>query len=208
MSQGDSELQAIDPRAETRARYSAVINEFRGLLGATEAPVQAFLEAHPELLSPTHTKMWRKLPLGGHVTDFVFREASNDYLLVELEAPNRSLFRKDGQPHHDLVHALSQITDWLRYVEDNHDTAQRELGLTGISTAPRCLVVIGRSAGLTASDRRKLTTIANQYPKVRILTYDDLLTTAKATIENLLGTLSDASGTAKIFYAWGQSKSE
>jgi hypothetical protein len=194
------QLHAIDPSAASRARFAVLLTELRGLLGAAESPVQLFLERNPMLLSQTHTYAWPKLALGNRVTDFVFREAGNDYLLVELEAPTRRLFRKDGQPHQDLVHAMSQVADWVRYIEDNHDAVERELGLPGISTSPRCLIVIGRSSDLTIRDKRMLTTMNNQSPKLRILTYDDLLDVAKANIENMLGTLRDTRGSADIFY--------
>jgi hypothetical protein len=46
-----------------------------------------------------------------------------------LEKPPRSLFRKDGQQHEELTHALGQITDWRRYLEDNLRGVQKEPGL-------------------------------------------------------------------------------
>jgi hypothetical protein len=64
-------------------------------------------------------RSWSKLRFGKRISDFVFREASGDYLLVELEKPARSLFRKDGQQHEELTDALDQVTDWRRYLEDN-----------------------------------------------------------------------------------------
>jgi hypothetical protein len=197
----ERELHAIDPNAAARAQYGSLLKEFEDLLGGLESPVQAFLENNPQLLSPTHRRMWRKLPLGKHITDFVFREPANEYQLVELEAPTRSLFRKDGQPHEDLVHAMNQISDWLRYIEDNLATVQHELDLVDISTSPRRLIVIGRSADLTPDNRRKLTTLQNENPKLKILTYDDLLVTARTVIENLLGPLWDTKGAAEIYYA-------
>jgi hypothetical protein len=45
---------------------------------------------------------------------------------VELEAPIRELFRKDGRQREELTHALNQITDWVRYIEDNCDSTKRE----------------------------------------------------------------------------------
>ncbi len=196
----EQQFHAIDPRAAARKQFALLLREFGQLLGGPEAPLQSFLEDHPELLSPSHTRVWRKLKIGANITDFVFREASNDYLLVEIEAPKRTLFRKNGQPHGELVHAISQVTDWLRYIEDNLATVQRELGLTGISVSPSSLIVIGRSEGLTNDDRRRLTTLQNQSPKLRIFTYDDLLATAKANVENMLGTLWDTEGSAEVFY--------
>jgi hypothetical protein len=193
--------QAVDPNAAARKQSIALFREFEGLLTGLEDPVQDFLKKHPEILSPTHTRMWPKLPIGARSTDFVFREPPKDYLLVEIEAPIRSLFRKDGQPHQELVHAINQVTDWLRYIEDNVSTVRGELGLHGISVQPRSLIVIGRSKDLTSDDRRKLTTLQNMVPKLQILTYDDLLATARASAENLLGPLWDLPSGTEVFYA-------
>jgi hypothetical protein len=123
------------------------------------------------------------LRLGSRETDFLFREASGDYLLVELEQSTLRLFRRDGHPTAELNQALGQITDWKRYLEDNLATVQWELGLPGISTNPRSLVVIGRSQSLNPENKRKLNTIENERPKTKILTYDDLLETAGATLK-------------------------
>jgi hypothetical protein len=192
---------ALDPRAAARKEAQAVLREFEALLDGQEAPLQTFLTKHPELLCPTYKKVWEKAPFGTRVSDFVFREPSDEYFLVEIEAPIRPLFRKKGtQPHEALVHAQDQITDWLRYIEDNLDTVQRELGLSGISTTPHCLIVIGRSASLTPAGKRKLTTMQNMTPKLTIMTYDDLLANARATFENLLGPLWDPGGQAEVYY--------
>ena len=140
------------------------------------------------------------MPLGDHETDFVFREPSGDYLLVELEQPSHPLFRKDGHQRQSLTHAIGQTTDWKRYLEDILPTVQRELGLEGISSNPKSLVVIGRSATLTENNRRTLTTIENTSPKLKIMTYDDVLSNARATLENLLGPLWGLGANTEVYY--------
>lgn len=194
---------SIDPRASTRRQYAALLADFKALLDSNpdrEQTLQAFLQAHPELLSPNKTHMWPKLPFGKHITDFVFRDAVNEYLLVELERSTLSLFRQDGHATAELNHAHSQILDWKRYIEDNLATVQKELGLTGISSNPAGLVVIGRSSDLNADTRRKLTTMSNAIPKLRIMTYDDVYENAKAVLENFLGPMSDIGGTTRVYY--------
>jgi hypothetical protein len=193
------QLDAIDPRAATRREYSSLLNEFRSLLNGPESGLHDFLEAHPQLLSPSHLRMWTKVPLGRRVTDLVFKEP-NDYLLVELEAPSRPLFRKDGQQAQELTHAIDQVHDWLRYIEDNLNTVRREVGLDGISSHPACLVVIGRSASLSEDDRRKLATMQGTLPKFRILTYDDVLLAATQSITNLLGPIPATTGAVEVYY--------
>jgi Domain of unknown function (DUF4263) len=196
-------LSNLDPRASTRRLYASLLGEFKVLLDSNperEQALQTFLQKHPVLLCPTHVQMWPKLAFGATVTDFVFRDATHEYLLVELERSTLQLFRQDGHPTADLTHAQGQIIDWKRYLEDNLHTAQRELGLVGISTNPGGLLVIGRSHSLLPKDRRKLQTMMNESPKLRIMTYDDVYENAKAVFENLLGPMWDTGGATQIYY--------
>ena len=119
---------------------------------------------------------------------------------MEIEAPIRELFRKDGQQREELTHALNQISDWIQYIANNKQRVEEELGLTGISTNPRTLVVIGRSASLTEENRAKLATLQAQQNKLRILTYDDLLVTARTNLERILGPLDLQGQNVEFFY--------
>jgi len=199
----DAQLSNLDPRASARRQYAALLADFKALLDSDpsrEQILQSFLQENPELLCPTHVRMWPKLPLGATITDFVFRDANHEYLLVELERSTLPLFRQDGHATADLTHAQGQIVDWKRYLEDNLQTVQRELGLAGITPNPNGLLVIGRSQSLLPSNRRKLQTMANESPKLRIMTYDDVYENAKAVLENLLGPIWDTGGATQIYY--------
>lgn len=199
-----SNLSGLDSRGAARKRYAALIEEFETLLAGPEEPAHQFLKNHPELLCTTHDRFWSKLSfgqgVGKKVSDFVFREPYNDYQLVEIEAPYRELFRKDGQQRVELTHAIDQTTDWVQYIADNKPRVESELGLEGISTNPRILVVIGRSASLTHENRRKLVTLQAQHNKLRILTYDDLIATSRANLERILGPLAIRAENAEIYY--------
>ena len=184
-----AQLASLDGRVEARRRYAALLREFEALLDGPEEPVHQFLKAHPELVCPTSDKRWSKVPFGDRVSDFVFRQAHEDYELVEIEAPYRELFRSDGQQRQELTHAINQILDWVGHIQRNHLEVEEVLGLTGISTNPRCLVVIGRSASLTEENRKKLATLVSMSNKLRVLTYDDLLASARATLTQILGPL-------------------
>jgi Domain of unknown function (DUF4263) len=134
------------------------------------------------------------------VSDFVFREPYNDYQLVEIEAPIRKLFRKNGQQREELTHAINQIMDWIQYIANNKQRVEEEFGLVGISTNPRSLVVIGRSSSLTEENRRKLATLQAQQNKLRILTYDDVIAAARANLERLLGPLTLKGENAELYF--------
>lgn len=198
----DNYFASLDPKLPARKRYSLLLEEYRLLLESSpdEEALQVFLRKNPSLLCPSYMAMWPKQPLGATVTDFIFRDATGDYLLVEIEKANHSLFTKSGHPTHQLQHAISQVRDWRRYLEDNLGTVQRELGLHGISANPRGLVVIGRSSQLDARTRRTLTTMENEAPKTKIMTYDDVYLGAKAVVENLLGPLWNVEGNTQVYY--------
>lgn len=195
-----AQLAAIDPNVPARRAFKAILDELVRLLNGPEEPAHQFLKQHPEIISPTHTAAWSKLPLGNRVTDFVFREPSNDYVLVEIESPLRDLFRKDGQQRQELTHAFNQIIDWRIFIENNLQRVREDIGLLGISSNPRSLIVIGRSAALTEEDRRKLATLQGQIPRLRILTYDELIQSSKAMAENLFGPLDITGENVEIFY--------
>src|SRR5215471_8190330 len=72
-----------------------------------------------ELICPTFDAYWSKKKFGKNVSDFVFREPHDKYTLVEIEAPHRLIFRKDGHPRQMLTHAIAQIRDWVRFIQDN-----------------------------------------------------------------------------------------
>lgn len=196
----EASLMQLDGREGARNRYHQLLEELEGLLGGREEPAHQFLKAHPELISPTHDAMWSKHKFGSHVSDFVFREPPDDYVLVEIEAPHRKLFRKDGQPRAELTHAINQIDDWLVYVQDKGRSVDESLELPGIGSAPRCVVIIGRSADLSPENRRKLKVMESQRPRLAIQTYDDLLSRARTNLERLYGPLSMRGNGLKLYF--------
>jgi len=199
----EGQFQSLDPNASARQQFAGLLNDYKALLDSNperEEILQVFLRNHPALLCPTHTRVWPKLALGARETDFVFLEASGDYVLVELERSTHRLFRKDGDSTQALNHARGQVIDWKRYLEDNLATVQREVGLVGISANPKSLIVIGRSQFLTLQHRRKLVSIENESPRLKIMTYDDVYESAKAVIQNLLGTIWEVYGNTQVYY--------
>ncbi len=200
----ESHYQSLDQKSGARKHYSSILNDFKNLLESNperEEELQVFLRDRPYLLCPTHIKMWPKLAIGENVTDFVFKEANSNYLLVEIEKSTHSLFRRDGHARNEVTHAVGQITDWKRYLAANLRTVQNELGLDGISANPMGLVVIGRSDALTSKNRSKLSAMNDGYSNLKIETYDEVYKNAKAVIENLFGSLDVISNSeTQIYY--------
>ncbi|MDP2798272.1 MAG: hypothetical protein Q8O60_00040, partial [Deltaproteobacteria bacterium] len=76
--------------------------------------------------------------------------------------------------------------------------------LTGISTNPLSLIVIGRNHSLGVQNRRKLVAMMSESPKLRILTYDNVYENAKAVVENLLGPIWDTGGETQMYFPSGR----
>ncbi len=49
-------------------------------------------------------------------------------------------------------------------------------------------------------NRRKLVTIQNDQPKLRVLTYDDLLACARTNLEHILGPLSLIGQNVRLYF--------
>jgi Domain of unknown function (DUF4263) len=200
----ENALHRLDGRRAAREQATRLLAEFEALLAGPEEPCHQFLKTHPDLLCTTYDAAWSKVPfgkgVGKRVSDFVFREPCNNYLLVEIEAPHLELFRKDGHQRQELTHAIGQIDDWLCYIQDNKAKVESELELHGISATPRSLVVIGRSATLTEGNRRKLAVMQGRHPGLSIITYDELIDRARANFERHFGPLSLRAENLDIYY--------
>jgi len=198
----NEQFSALDPSMALRREFQALFKQFDDLLGnaTREEELQIFIRKHPNLIDPAYAKVWSKLPFGNKESDFVIRNACGDYLLVELERADHSLFTKNGDLRKELNHAISQIDDWRRYIADNLSTVQRELGLEGITPNPKGLIVIGRSSTLNEANRRKLQSMCDRSPVLRILTYDDLRDQAQRAVENLIGGLTPAAASGAELY--------
>ncbi len=115
--------------------------------------------------------------------DFVLEHPERRYVLIEIENPKHILFTKKGDKRQALVHACQQVEDWQQWFDEHNSYAQSKL--PGC-VSPEGLVVIGRASGLTEADERRLqrANIALR-GQVRIMTYDGLLTEAKAVADSI-----------------------
>jgi hypothetical protein len=177
------------------------IAAFEGALCSArdEHDMQRFLESHPRMLIQ-HLGEGRgawvipKKRLGSeHETDFMIAQKASGGLAwyaVELERPQARIFNKSGDPSAALTHALRQISDWRDWLSQNRDYAARPraesgLGLIGIDPELEGLIIIGRNADVdrhaTASRQRRL----ERTHRIRIETYDWLLSQANERLEIL-----------------------
>ena len=198
----EQHYRGLDPNVDVRKDWARLLDDYIAVLDSNpkEEVLQQFLMKNPVLLWPTQKRVWPKVRFGDKVSDFVFQDANDDYLLVELENPSKRLFLLNGDTSSWLNHAQNQITDWKRYIEDNLKAVQAELGLEGISPNPKSLIVMDRSSAVSEKGRRKLVAMRSENPRQSIMTYDDVLENAKAAIENVPGPLWAASGSAEVYF--------
>ena len=93
--------------------------------------VQDFLEQHPGLLpglwdlhnGPLHDVVVTKLPLGSdYQTDFAFitrHSMALQFTLIEIEAPSKRIFNKDGSFSQEFNHSRQQVADWVAWAQRN-----------------------------------------------------------------------------------------
>lgn len=155
-----------------------IVNEFNRLLETEQDEIrfQEYVQKHPVMFARFHAKRLFVKPkiLGKFQTDFAILDTSDQLLLIELEKPSLRLFKNDGHPTADLMHAYGQVGDWL-----NEYTKHRAAVLDSLKLKPdqvvavKGVIIAGRtSAGLFEAMQRHLS--HPPYREIDFLTLDDL----------------------------------
>ena len=98
-----------------------------------------------------------------------------EYRFIEIENPHPEIYQLKGEEiSAHLNHAITQVLDWLQYVNDNRDTVRREDGLTTIYE-PTGEVIAGRDQHLGATAARRFQFYRSEQRRIKIKTYDMLL---------------------------------
>lgn len=135
------------------------VEQFKKLLDECppERKIQEFLESNQKIIAayigvhPVYVIPQVKFSTH-YVADFALAElnsAGPQWTLVELEPVDVSPFNQKGRPSAKLVHAIEQVKEWRRFVQDNQDHCRRPrkehgLGLQGITSRFWGTVVMGR----------------------------------------------------------------
>jgi hypothetical protein len=178
-----------------------IIDEFEALIAKDDVDevrdVLPFLgkAEHWVILSPTAQHVWPEKMLGNKWrVDFVVRESDGTYTAIEVESPNKRLY-KTGQavePYAEWTHAEQQVRDYCNFIDMNRDYVEREEGLAGI-LRPRGLVIIGRRERLTKEGKQKLAERNADNGRYQTITFDDLLDRAKAVVQRLVALIAPKS---------------
>jgi hypothetical protein len=160
------------------SQVKQIVTDFTQLLDKVrlEQPVQEFIEKHPILLSRFHAKRLFVKPtiLGRFTADFALVDSQNQLWLIELEKPSLKLFKRDGHPAQELMHAYGQVTDWLLQYSKYSGAILDALGLKGEEVVTvRGAVIAGRSRNVTHEVLQRHLS-SPPYPNIEFITCDDL----------------------------------
>ena len=121
---------------------------------------------------------------------------------VEIERADKALFTRSGDPSSFLMHAIRQVQDWKHWVNDNRGYLQHQLrrllseefAVTPLEISEmdkyfrepldhginygfldRYVVIAGRRASMTVSQRLRLAQMNNDLNGIQIISYDALV---------------------------------
>ena len=160
-----------------------------------ENALQDFLETHTEAVLTPHLLNHRlhfgslisKFRIGGLSTDFAYLTKSSDIwrlVLVELEAPQKQIFKKSGKHEattSEFNDAIAQVHAWRDLASADMAGIQKRIAPLQAHMAKNALeiwyvLVIGRDKELKNQDRRQRRLAGYlQSEKMQVLTWDSLL---------------------------------
>jgi ppGpp synthetase/RelA/SpoT-type nucleotidyltranferase len=186
----DGEFKSAAEALKGAEKIDVAIERLSSLLDCADVhekrDVHPFLVEHAYFLHPALETIVSEPAIGVGTEfkpDFIIREATGEYVLVEIESPKCRLFTKRGDFTAEVSHAVQQVEDWQEWLEQNLPTAQRHYPDI---VSPRGSIVIGRSSTLSEKERQKLARRnINTRGRLEILTYDDLILRTRAYIAGI-----------------------
>ena|SRR5687768_8314271 len=148
-----------------------------------EEVYQRFLTKNPVFIDPLASEVIPKQKLGlEHVTDFVIRRLDDEYILVEIEKPQDTIFTGANDLTARFTHAYGQVLGFQEWV-DAHGEYARSL-MPGIFS-PKGVLIVGMRNELSAEQVAKLKRLNINSRSIEVLTYDDLIRKAKDLYQNI-----------------------
>ena len=145
------------------------------------------IPANQFLVAPHRKDLHPHKPLGGHrfVPDFTVHRADGDYHFVEIESPNTLIYQAKGEePTASFSHAIQQVEDWLRYIDQNLLTVRNEEGMPTIYK-PTGEVVIGRDLHMGETARIRFRFKRAESGRIVLKSYDMMVSEGRAYAESL-----------------------
>lgn len=165
--------------------------ELLALLGdpnVVEEELHQLLNRSPDghfFLAPRASEVRSKVKFGDKESDFVVCNGDGNYELIELERHTPRILKKsDGEPTAEYNHARQQILDWLRFVADNPQYVDNELGLPGMRR-PRGRVIMGRSKDISGEAANRRWKQMKEAQDIVPQTFDELLQESLSFLDNV-----------------------
>lgn len=141
-----------------------------------EEKVQVFIEDNPIVLESFHpVRIFHKSPiLSKFKTDFTILDNNGYLYLIEIERPNIRLLNKNGEKAADLMHAISQVKDWLYYFDQHKLACLDCLNILPNEVNKVLGFVIGGRDSTYPKDKLAKLKWEDLGNNISFLTYDDL----------------------------------
>ncbi len=141
-----------------------------------ENSIQRFLERNTVLLYQFHaTRLFVKPNiLGKYEADFAILDTNKKLLFIEIERPAIKLFKKDGHPTAELMHAYGQVRDWLNEYQVHRPTILESLDLKSEEVLRVAGVVIAGDSRRTAEKHLFRHMMTPLYNDIEFMTLDQL----------------------------------
>jgi hypothetical protein len=195
----DDKMRVLQRRLARKSIGHSVVDALRmvfiGLSSLIQDPstrerqIHDFLKDNPVVIDPSAVALMSEVRLGAaYRIDLVLQYMLSDkqVRLIELERATHAIFTRSGRLRSDVVHAIQQVEDWLRWWREHPDEVPPPLDAT---LPPSGLVVVGRNIDMSNDDRRRLQHL-NATREVKVITYDDLLDQIRQLI-TILGRLEE-----------------
>lgn len=145
-----------------------------------EKTYQELLQAAPWLLGLEYSSVDRHTALDDrNVPDFTgVRAKDGKRDIIEIKTPSLAIFKQDGEFHSEFHQAWDQAERYLNFsIQERDYLARKHLSFDN----PRCIIIAGRRAPPAWMD--KLMAKQRLQPALWVLTYDDLLSYARHTVQ-------------------------
>lgn len=183
-----------DYSQKVQAEWGALLNSSQG---EEESPIQAFLETHPCMVPgaqsmsgpsghsafPAALIRQPKLPGFSHkFPDFMWIAMNSAMIyavLIEIEAPKKKWFNRDGTPTAQFTQARNQLTEWRAWF---HEPVNQQSFLTHYNPpyqrerrlVPEFVLIYGRRAEFRGKPQLTKKRAAEHREDEHIMTFDRL----------------------------------
>lgn len=171
-------------RAARSVPLTQPIEEIRDLLRTKvneESEYQKLLERYPWVLGGLYSGISHHTKLDdSNIPDFTASRSHDNFRdVIEIKPPFTPLFRADGRFNANFNDYWDQAERYLDFCRVNKDYLKNAKGLRFDN--PRCYLILGYQLNQSQIDaiRRK----QRMNPAITVLTYNDLLTFMKSTID-------------------------